>query len=66
MIEMAYSCSVLNNIELRIIGNLVMISEELLKIYCELNPSLDKDLGTLIYIVGEEMREVLEKKNHGQ
>tara|TARA_A100000164_G_scaffold381048_1_gene430947 strand:+ start:4026 stop:4199 length:174 start_codon:yes stop_codon:yes gene_type:complete len=57
---------VLNNIELRIIGNLVMISEELLKIYCELNPSLDKDLGTLIYIVGEEMREVLEKKNHGQ
>ncbi len=63
---MAYSCSVLNNIELRIIGNLVMISEELLKIYCELNPSLDKDLGTLIYIVGEEMREVLEKKNHGQ
>ena len=44
-----------------------MKSEELLKKYCELNRSFDKDLGTLIYIVGEEeMREVLEKKNHGQ
>ena len=57
----------LNNTELRIIDNLVMKSEELLKKYCELNRSFDKDLGTLIYIVGEEeMREVLEKKNHGQ
>ena len=44
-----------------------MKSEELLKKYCELNPSFDKDLGTLIYIFGEEeIREVLEKKNHEQ